>query len=264
MRGAVLLSIILVSSHGFAQEGPIRGGTETFKLNLGTILNQHDTELRVDGPNGRGVSFGLEDITGLQRDRWSTMVSGTWRFSPNHRVGFQAFSMNRHSDRVIERELTIKDQVIPIGTQLETTAKTNFLIANYQYSFFRDDRVELSAMAGIYGANFKFSFDSTNPPRDINQKATAPLPMLGVSLDTFVTPRWTISTFFEGFKLKVGDIDGTIGYFGLSTDYMLTRNFGLGVGLNSAAFRVEATASDFSGGFRYSTSSLFAYGQLRF
>lgn len=263
-RVSTLIIFAAAATPVFAEEAPIRGGTEKFKLNLGTILNQHDTTLRVDGPNGRGVSFGMEDITGLQRDRWSTLVSGTWRFSPNHRVGLQSFSIRRHNEREIDRELVIEDEVIPIGTRLETTAKTSFLIANYQYSFFRDDRVELSAMAGIYGARFRFTFDSTNPPRDIDSKATAPLPMLGISLDTFITPRWTISTFFEGFKLKVGDVDGSMGYFGLSTDYMITRHIGLGLGVNAAAMKLEVTDSDFSGGFRYRTSSYFAYGQLRF
>jgi hypothetical protein len=39
---------------------------------------------------------------------------------------------------------------------------------NYQYSLLRDDRVELSAMAGIYGARFEFQFNSTTPPRNIS------------------------------------------------------------------------------------------------
>jgi hypothetical protein len=260
----MLAFIIWVPAAASAADGLIRGGTETFKLNLGTILNQHDTTLRVDGQNGRGVSFGMEDITGLQRDRWSTLASATWRFAPNHRVGFQSFSTRRHAERVIDRELVIDDQVIPVGTRLETTAKTTFLIANYQYSLVRDERVELSAMGGIYGARFRFTFDSTNPPRDIDQKATAPLPMLGIGLDTFITPRWTISTFFEGFKLKVGDVDGSLGYFGLSTDYMVTRHLGLGLGVNAASMKVEVTDGGFSGGLRYRTSSYFAYGQVRY
>ena len=100
----------------------------------------------------RGVEFGLEGATGVQRDRWSTLASGTWRFAPSHRVGFQTFSTRRHASKVIDQELVIEDEVIPLGTNLETTVKTDFLIANYQYSLLRDERVELSAMAGVYGA----------------------------------------------------------------------------------------------------------------
>jgi hypothetical protein len=247
-----------------AQEGPIRGGTEKFKLSFGTILNQNDTSMTLQGPQGRGIEFGLENAAGVQKDRWSTLASGSWRFSPNHRVGFQSFSMRRHGSKVIDQELTIKDQTIPIGTNLQSTAKTDFLIANYQYSLMRDDRVELSAMAGIYGARFRYTFDSTNPPRDIDAKTTAPLPMFGLSLDTFLTPRWTISTFFEGFALKVGDVEGRMAYIGLSTDYMLTRHFGLGMGISATHIGAAVTDDGFRGSFTWRSSSYFAYGQLRF
>ena len=247
-----------------ADQGPIRGGTEKFKLNFGTILNRNDTSLAIQGPQGRGGEFGLEGATGLQKDRWSTLASGTWRVAPNHRVGFQSFSTRRHGQKVIDQELVIKDEVIPIGTNLETTAKTDFLIFNYQYSLMRDDRVELSAMAGIYGARFRYAFDSTNPPRDIDAKTTAPLPMFGISLDTFLTPRWTVSTFFEGLYLKVGDVKGGIAYIGLSTDYMITKHLGIGVGVNAVNIGADVTDDGFTGSLDWRSHSFFAYGQVRF
>jgi len=247
-----------------ADDVPIRGGTEKFKLNLGAILVQNDTSLRLEGPGGRGIEFGLEGGSGVKRDTWSTLASGTWRFAPNHRVGFQSFSTRRTGSKVIDQDLVIKDETIPVGTNLQTSSKTSFLIANYQYSLLRDERVELSAMAGVYGARFKYSFDSTNPPRDINSSTTAPLPMFGISLDTFITPRWTISTFFEGLALKIGDIGGSVGYMGLSTDYMLTRHFGMGLGVSAVKVSADVTRSDWNGSFDWRSQNFFAYGQVRF
>jgi hypothetical protein len=265
MRGKALAAIMLAAAvPALADEGPIRGGTEKFKLNFGTILNQNDTSLSIHGPQGRGVEFGLEGATGLQKDRWSSLASGTWRFAPNHRVGFQSFSTRRHGQKVIDQELVIKDEVIPVGTSLQTTAKTDFLIFNYQYSLMRDDRVELSAMAGIYGARFRYTFESTNPPRDIDAKTTAPLPMFGIALDTFLTPRWTISTFFEGLYLKVGDVKGGIAYIGMSTDYMITRHFGIGLGVNAVKIGADVTDDSFTGSLDWRSQSFFAYGQVRF
>jgi hypothetical protein len=260
---AMVLAIPCASAAG-ADEGPIRGGTETFKLNLGTVLNQNSTGLRIEGPQGRGVDFNLEGATGIQRDRWTTLASGTWRFSPNHRVGFQSFSTRAHAGKTLEQDLVIKDQTIPAGTGLETSSKTSFLIANYQYSLMRDDRVELSAMAGVYGARFKYQFDSTNPPRNIDAKTTAPVPMFGLALDTFLTPRWTISAFVEGLKLNIGDVAGSLGYIGVSTDYMLTRHLGLGLGMTSTHMRADVTQPEFSGSFDWRATSYFAYGQVRF
>ena len=260
----VALIAVAFAAPVLAQDGPIRGGTEKFKLSVGTILNESDTTVRIDGPNRRGVEFGLEGVAGLQRDRSSLLTSGTWRFSPNHRVGFQSFNTRRNSEKTIEQDLVIKDQTIPAGTRLDTTANTDFLIFNYQYSLLRDDRVELAAMAGLYGARFKFGFNSTTPPRDITSSTTAPLPMFGISLDTFVTPRWTVSTFFEGLLLKVGDVKGSISYIGLSTDYMLTRHFGLGLGISAVKVGVDATKNDFTGSFDWRSQTFFGYAQARF
>ena len=261
----VALFAAALAAPALAQEGPIPGGTEKFKLNLGTIFSQNDTSLRLEGPSGRGLEFGLEGSNGVDRDVWSVLASGTWRFAPKHRVGFQSFSTNRSSSRTTDRDLVLEDQTIPAGTQLDTSSKTQFFVVNYQYSLLRDDRVELSAMAGIYGAKFKFGFDSTNPPRSIQSNTTAPLPMIGISLDTFITPRWTVSTFFEGLALKVGDTRGSITYIGMTTDYMLTRHFGLGLGVN--AVHVGADVDKDNGAqhsFDWRSSSFFAYGQLRF
>jgi hypothetical protein len=264
MRTLIAALLAAAGAPALADEGPIRGGTETFKINFGTILNNNDTTMTLQGPQGRGIEFGLEGATGVQQDRWSTLATASWRFAPNHRVGFQSFAMRRHGSKTIDEELTIKDQTIPIGTSLQTTAKTDFLIANYQYSLMRDDRVELSAMAGIYGARFRYSFDSTNPPRDIDAKTTAPLPMFGLALDTFLTPRWTISAFFEGFALKVGDVEGRMAYIGLSTDYMLTRHFGIGTGISATHIGADVVDDGSKLSFNWRSTSYFAYGTFRF
>jgi len=261
----VALIAAALAAPALAQDGPIPGGTEKFKLNLGTILNQNDTSLRLEGPSGRGIEFGLEGSNGVKRDVWSVLGSGTWRFAPNHRVGFQSFYTKRSASRTTERELVLEDQTIPAGTQLDTSSKTQFLVVNYQYSLLRDDRVEISAMAGLYGARFEFQFNSTTPPRNISSDTTAPLPMIGIGLDTFITPRWTVSTFVEGLALKVGDVRGSVIYIGMSTDYMLTRHFGIGLGVS--AVRVSADVDKDNGAqhsFDWRSNNLFAYGQFRF
>ena len=88
--------------------------------------------------------------------------------------------------------------------------------------------------------------------------------MFGISLDTFITPRWTVSTFFEGLLLKVGDVKGSISYLGMSTDYMLTRHFGVGLGISAVKLGVDATKNDFTGSFDWRSQSFFGYVQARF
>jgi len=73
-----------------------------------------------------------------------------------------------------------------------------------------------------------------------------------------------VSAFFEGLKLKVGDVSGRVAYIGMSTDYMLTRHLGLGVGFSSVNVGADVTSDDFRGSLEWRSTSYFAYGQVRF
>ena len=47
----------------------------------------------------------------------------------------------------------------------------------------------------------------TERARDnIDRDTTAPLPLIGLSADFFITPRWTVSVFGQGMKFKVGGL----------------------------------------------------------
>ena len=91
------------------------------------------------------------------------------------------------------------------------------------------------------------------------------LALVGVDESQRAAVVGTFSTFFEGLALKVGDIKGSVSYIGLSTDYMLTRHFGIGTGVS--AVHVSADVSRDSGAqnsFDWRSTNFFAYGQFRF
>jgi hypothetical protein len=66
----------------------------------------------------------------------------------------------------------------------------------------------------------------------------------------------------ETFKL--GDVDGWVLNLGVSTDYMLSRHFGVGIGYNATSLRVDVEQPDFHGRVTWTTQGVMAYGQLRF
>jgi hypothetical protein len=116
----------------------------------------------------------------------------------------------------------------------------------------------------LCGARFLFRFNSSTPAaRHLLEHHRAAADGRS-SLDTFITPRWTVPSFAEGLYLKVGDVKGSVAYLGLSTDYMLTRHFGLGLGISSAKVGVDATKNDFNGSAEWRTTSFFGYAQARF
>lgn len=261
---AVVLLLAFGASDGaWADPQTIKQGEERFKINLGGIVNQNDTNLRIDGSSGQSREINLED-EGLEEDSVGLLGEVTWRFAAKHRIGLQVFAIARSGSKTTTEDLQLGDEVIPAGTLLSAESKTQFLIVNYQYSFIKNDRLELAGLVGFYGARFKFNFDANSPETHVDKSTDVPLPVLGARLDYFVTPRWTASLFAEGMKLKVGDVDGPMFYAGVSTEYMLTRHFGLGIGYSLANLELDVEKDDFRGSIDWRMNSLLGYAQLRF
>jgi hypothetical protein len=247
-----------------AQDALIAPGMETFKFNLGGIFTTNNTNFRLDGTTGRGTDIDLEGVSGLDADVSSIMLAGTWRFLPRHRIGITGFQTDRDNSRNIDRTITIGDTVIPISTNLKSETRTQFIIANYQYSFVKNEALEVAAVVGIYGANFKYRFTAANPIVDIDKSTNAPLPLIGLSADFYLAPRWTVSAIGEGLKLKVGDTDGSMYHFAISTDYMFARNWGVGIGYQVADLKVDVSKNDFRGHIGWRMDGYTAYVQARF
>jgi hypothetical protein len=240
-------------------------GSEEFKLNLGGIVNSNSTSLRLDGSTARGTDVDLEGTTGLSDGGVSSfLASGTWRFAPNHRLSGIFFTADRDASRAVDRTITIGDTVIPINTNLKTEAKSQFFILNYEYSFMKTPDMELAAVLGLYGANFKYKFTASSPIVNIDKSTTAPLPVIGLHADFFINPRWTVSVLAEGLKLKVGDVDGSIYNVALTTDYMFARNWGVGMGYSVADAKVDVNSGSFNGHVGWRMDGYNAYVQMRF
>jgi hypothetical protein len=268
MKTSIGMACVLVAgacaNDAQAQQAMIAPGTETFKINLGGILTTNNTSFRLDGSNGRGTDIDLESITGLEGDVSSIFASATWRFAPTHRVGILAFQVDRDKTQTIDRSITIGDTVIPINTSLSTEAKSQFFIVNYQWSFVKNADMEIAAVLGLYGANLKYKFTASNPVVDIDKSTAAPLPVIGLSADFYLNPRWTVSVLGEGLKVKVGDVDGSMYYLSASTDYMFTPNWGVGVGYQLADIKADLTKGDFRGHLGWRMDGYFAYVQAKF
>ena len=248
-----------------AEDGMIPWGTETFKLNLGGIVNTNSTKLRLDGSTGRGTDVDLEGTTGLSGSGVSSfLASGTWRFAPNHRIGAVVFTADRDATRAIDRTITIGDTVIPINTNLTTSAKSQFFIVNYEYSFIKNDALELSGVLGLYGANYKYRFSASSPIVNIDKSTTAPLPVIGLRADFFLSPHWTIGILGEGLSVKIGDVDGSIYHVAITTDYMFSRNWGVGLGYALADAKADVNKSGFNGHLGWRMDGYTAYLQMRF
>lgn len=270
---ALSLSVLLPASafaQGFfSQDNFIKGGDETLVLNLGGILNQFDTVLRLDGGGIRGDAVNLE-ANGLEANVSSFEASATWRFWSRNRFDAKVFTAKRTGSHVTDRQFTIDGHVIDVDFTLAAEARDQFLLFDYRRSLVKKTKLELAGVIGIYGGEFEFDLSATGTEQgqSVTKNASAstpiPLPLLGVTIDWYASPRWRLAANIEGVKAKVGDVDGWALVTGANAAYMLIRRFGVGLSFLYSDVDVDISKDSFNGDFAWKVSSVSAYGQFAF
>ncbi len=271
---AAMAAALIVGAHeamaqNLMSQSLIKPGEETLTVNLGGIVNQFDTTFRLDGQTRRGSDINLEG-NGLNNNLSSFEVGATWRLLPRHRIDAQYFSAKRSGDRQYGTEITIGDEVFPIGATVSAEAKSEFLLADYRYSFMKTDQIELAGLLGFYGGHFKFNVNATGnetpTPRTANRNVstTVPLPLIGATVDWYINPRWKIAGAIEGIAADIGDVDGSAFVAVASTEYTLVRNFGVGLRYMYSDMRADVSKSDFNGNITWKMNSVSLYAKLLF
>jgi hypothetical protein len=256
-------------AQGLMSQDFIAPGDEKFVLRLGGILNQFDTSLRLDGQTVRGTDINLEN-NGASKQLSSFEASGTWRFLPRHRLDLGWFSAKRSGSRDYTTEIDIGGTTFPAGATVSARAKDDLLIGDYRYSFVKDPQLELAGVLGFYGGRFAYDINASGTAGNVQGSSsksvstTLPLPLLGVSLDWHPSPMWTFSGLLEGMKAKVGDVDGHAYVATLASEYMLVRNFGLGLRYMYSDVNADVSKGDFNGNLSWKMNSLSLYGKFMF
>lgn len=268
VAAALAMAATFLAQSALAQDF-IKGGDEKFTFNLGGIVNQFGTQVTLNGATGPGTPIDLEG-NGLSKSLTSLQASGTWRITERNRVDFLYFGAKRDGSRTYDRDIVIGDHTIPLGFNVTAETEDQFLLLDYRYSFHKSDKFEVAGMFGIYGGNFKFDTVATGSDasgsRSISSSSstTVPLPLIGVSGDWYIEPRWKASSSLLGIAAKIGDVDGSAIVFTLGTDYMITRNWGLGLTYMYTRIDVDVTKSGFNGKIDWSSNAVLAYATLKF
>ncbi|HEY5310371.1 MAG TPA: hypothetical protein VIK97_17785 [Casimicrobiaceae bacterium] len=270
-QAAFAVGALMLVQSAMAQDF-IKGGEDKVTLNLGGILNQFDTTVGINGNAGQGTPINLEG-NGLKKSLSSFEASGTWRWAEHHRSDFMYFSANRSGSKQYDRDIIIGDNVFKAGADVNAEAKDEFLLIDYRYSFVKSDALEFAGVLGLYGGKFNFNVNGTvtvaggegaTASASTSSSTTVPLPLIGASLDWYIQPRWKVTTQLEGMQAKIGNVNGHAVVSALGTDYMLTRNWGLGLAYMYTNVAVDATSSRFNGNLDWKTSAVLAYATLKF
>ena len=244
---------------------------ESVQINLGGVVNQFDTTLRLDGQSEKGTDINLEN-NGLKKNLSSFEGALIWRFYQRHRLDLDYYTVSRSGSHTYTSDISIGGNDYPLGATVGMHNKYDLFSIDYRYSFVQDPSYELAGLVGFYGGKVTFDVNAVGTVGNSGATATynksvsttLPLPMLGASWDWYLNPQAKIAVAAMGMKAKIGSVDGHAYVVGVNGDYMFTRNLGLGARYTYVDISADVDKSDFNGSFGWKASTFSLYAKLLF
>jgi hypothetical protein len=207
-------------------------------------------------------------------------IDAAYRFNERHSVGISYYRVLLDANRVLNEDVTVDDVTIAAGANVDSSLTFDMWRLLHNYSFYRNEKVELGLSPGLYIAKFKFALagsatcSGTHPNcvgqptafGSVSQQLTVPLPSLGAYVNYHITPRLMSQVRFDWFYLAVGnDFTGSMLEFYAGLEYRLFKHFALGASYDRLQTNVELNKKS-SSGFSVETAwnTVFLYGALYF
>jgi hypothetical protein len=244
---------------------------EKFSVSIGGFITGLSTDILYGSEQlGLGLAINMEDALGLETSNLVLRGEAEFNFGKRNRsmVRFGYFGFFRSSKKVLESEITIGDQVFPIGTEVNSKFDIQIYKTTYDYYYFSDKRVRLGVSIGLYVMPITFSVKSIN----YDERASdfiAPLPVIGLNFNFAITPKLFIKQSIDVLYLQIADFTGNISDINARIEYNPFKNFGFGLGYNVYRLGISGDKEnsgllDFSGSIKTGYSGLLFYGKFFF
>jgi hypothetical protein len=254
-------------------EAPVQPASpwERFSLNIGGFAMSSNTELRVDSTTtGVGAVVDLENTLGVESRIDTYRADMLWRFggTRRHQLELHYYTSKRDGSQILDEDVTIGDVTFPAGEGVDSTLDISFINLDYGYAFFQDDRIRLSAAIGLHTTGIEFQVNAPSVGLFESESFTAPLPVLGLSGDFIVTPRWrlkaSLSVLYLGYEGATGVLTDSL----MAVEYLPFKHLGFGAGLNTVRYRLESDEEDsalaFQGKFGLTNLGALLYVKMFF
>lgn len=243
---------------------------EQFSASLGGFLTYINSDLTILGQEmGAGLSVDLEDAFGLSTTKLALRSELEYNFGSkrrsNVRLGY--FFLLRNSAKKLESEIRLGDHVYPIGTEISSKMDLHIIRFLYDYSIFRDERVNLGLSGGLYFLPLSYSIGAYKVI-DEADSFILPLPVLGIRLTVRLSPKFSIRESWELLFARTSNYRGNINDINTWFEYHPSSHLGIGLGFNLFRLSMSATeefwARDFVGTFKTGFTGLLLFGKYYF
>ena len=268
----LMASLFILPGKVMADEG-WGPGQDKWKFELGGYFPAISSEMKVDIGDD---TIDLENFLGLSENESVARLDGYWRFAKKHRLGFGYYGLRRDVTHGLSGDIDIGGQVWPYGAQVSTELNMDFFTLAYAYSFYQNEKWEIAGTIGAFWVSAETTIAlaaSIGCPgidcieaseRFESETVEAPLPLIGLSFDYYITPKWMATLKGGYFQLSLDQFSGKILNLGAKLEYQFTKMFGLGLGYDGFRLNVEAEDTGDTAEIDYKYYGVQLYGILRF
>lgn len=200
---------------------------------------------RYDAADGTpGTDIDAEDDLGLKKHKVIGRGEVTLRPRPRQRLRLAHYflSLDRHGGATLTRDIQFGDALFPAGDQVVDALEMSLLALNYSYSFWRGERFELAAGAGMTMLDARARISSPSRLSDQRQSQWGVAPALSLEGAWRFADRWYVEGRAQYLKISLSGVDGKVTALDLGVLYRLHRNVLLGAGYS--LFDVKANSTD--------------------
>lgn len=248
------------------QENPL---TDKLMLRAGwAYVFGATANVSVGGPVlGLGTNVDLTNTLGVRNSTDALRIDTLYRFNDRHSVGFSWYRIGLSGEKNLNEQIQLGDRVISAGAFTQSSLSLNIYRLLYDYSFYRNDKVELAVSPGLYVMKTTFNFAGHGTINGIpgsqtvvNEQITVPLPSIGLVANYNITPKLQFQSRYDFFYLTISQYQGAMFEFYGGLEYRIIKRLALGAAYDrlQAGLRADAPKSGFNVNFSYNLLYLYA------
>jgi hypothetical protein len=254
-NGVVLAALMLVATLAHAEDY-LSPTEERVRLSLGVVRLSNDTNLQLDSSAGvPGTAVNAEDAFGLDKNNYAAKIQAMVRVGERHRLRFDYFSLDRSDPTTVTQPIIFRDVVLLPGDPLNSDLSIRTFGISYGYSFLHNDRYEVAATIGVNDTDISARARVQTQARHVDQSEdqAGPVPTVGLDATYVVSKRFYLDGRAQYLRVRIDQLDGTVGIYELDALYRLRPNISFALGYTMFRASLESAQAKQSGFFNFNS-----------
>ena len=226
---------------------------DTWSAAVGGFALSFDADLRVDGSSIDGQDINLSRDLGLDKNSGLAYFSVGWRPFEHHQFDFSYYGDDVSASRVLDRQITIDDEVFDVGATVDSTLDYAAYDLTYTWWVHSVPNQAFGINLGLinYSVDLDVRAEVTGEGQTIERSASAsgdlPAPKIGVSYRRSFGDGWRFSADVSAFTAEIASVDADVMDANVGLEYFPWEHVGARLQYSVSRIRADAEKNDFNG-----------------